>query len=103
MVTEKKIEKWSNRKKIEVHTIYKESSYENYRKRNSRKEIDKQYWICDYCNSAIIIKSKKEQQEGGEFTLPLTRLRTGTARVVTHQTCLNKLLKDLDEFYEKKR
>ncbi|MBR1540717.1 MAG: hypothetical protein IJ629_06170 [Clostridia bacterium] len=93
MVTGEKIEEWAKRKKIEVHDALKEGT----------KEKSHQYWICDYCRSAIVIRPENNRmfQNGGEFDLPASRTGRGKLRVVAHSQCLNKLLKELDIYREK--
>jgi len=98
MVTSQKIENWIKRKnRIEVYDAYKDTA-----KTFVKREISHQYWICDYCGSAIVIKSANNRilQDGGEFDLPSSRTGRGKIRVVTHTSCLNKLLKELDEYRE---
>lgn len=100
MVTEKKIDEWLTRKNIPIYTSYFEKPN---RWDKTKKEVDFKYYRCDYCGAAIVIKKKNQEQDGGEFELGLTRLKRGHARVVTHTCCLNKLLKELDNFFEERK
>lgn len=98
MVTVGKIDKWLKRDKPPIHTKYKER--ENIWS-SKGQEVDFKYYVCDYCGSAIRIKA--EGQDGGEFVLPVTRLRRGKARVVAHNICLNKMLREIDEIFLKEK
>ena len=99
MITDKKIDEWINRKKIPIYASYIEKAN---RWDKTKKEVNFKFYRCDYCGAAIVIKKKIQDQNGGEFELGLTRLRRGHARVVTHSCCLNKLLNELEKFFEDK-
>ena len=97
MITEKKIDGWFARKKPPIFNQYEKNG--NSWKSSTPKVIG-QYYICDYCSSAINIKDKVQDQDGGEFTLPATRIRGGSVRVVAHNACLNKMLNELEKILE---
>ena len=99
MVTEKKIDNWIKRKKIPIYIEYKD--YKDKWGR-FRKEEDFRFYKCDRCGSAIRIKSDYKKQDGGEYDLQASLLRKGDARVVTHSICLKELVKEIDDFFEKK-
>ena len=100
MITQKKIDEWISRKKIPIYIHYKER--ENKWNHVQKQEVDFKFYKCDYCSGGIILKNKIEDQSGGEFILPASRLRRGSAKVVVHNACLNQMLNELDKFYEKR-
>ena len=87
------------RKSIPIYERYKEKTNKWERSKNG---IEFKYYRCDYCGAAIVIRNRYEKQDGGEFELKPTRLRRGSARVVAHSVCLNKMLKEIDEIFDKK-
>lgn len=99
MITEKKIDDWIKRKSIPVYYKYKEKA--NIWDK-TKKDVDFKFYRCDFCGAAIVIKNKYSDQDGGEFELKPTRLRRGSAKLVVHNICLNKMLKELDKFWEEK-
>jgi len=106
MISERKIQDWCKRKKIEKYTAYKEDPNKNSWNNNPKKEVLNKHWICDYCSTAIIIQDakNKDKQDGGEFWIPATIMRgRGAVKVVAHNRCLRKMIAEVEEFIEEER
>ena len=76
------------------------TAYENIEKSNlvnikNKKMYD--YYICDYCGEEIIIKKKNHEMDGGIVEIPKTFFKNNRSlKLVLHNKCLNKAIKELE-------
>ena len=55
------------------------------------------YYICDFCGEEIKINVNHQDDEGGIAVLPNSLTKCGNLRVVLHNKCINKALKQLEK------
>lgn len=93
--TKIQISAWSNREKIPKFTKYKDKSAGCHLVNEKPKKLY-DYYVCDYCKNEIVIKDKKEQQDGGIAILPNSLTYRGEIQVALHNKCLKHLVKELE-------
>lgn len=91
-----KVSSWAERAEILKRTKLKPKPAGSHLVKY-KDEIDYKYYICDYCGEEIRIEKKWEQKEGGILELPHSLTNRGKVKVVVHNRCLKRLIKELEE------
>ena len=84
-----------DRKLIEKHIKYKPIKTTS-NVINSKKEIDYEYFVCDYCHEEIKIKDKKHEMSGGICVIPSSLTKRQAVKAVLHNKCLKTAIKELE-------
>lgn len=90
-----KLSEWSSREKVPKYVKYKPKP-EGSHLVNHKVEKDYNYYKCDYCGEEIVIKNKKDEQDGGIAALPDTLTHRGKIEIALHNRCLNPLLREFN-------
>lgn len=87
---------YCSRNIIEKHKKYKNIA--NHLT-NQKKDVDYEFYICDFCKSEIKIEPKKDRhkQAGGIVTIPNTLTKRGDIQLALCNSCLNKVIKEFEE------
>ena len=88
-----KIINLENREEFPQYVKYKEKPELGKHLINCKNEIEYRYYKCDFCEKEIIIKEKKDEQDGGIIILPNSLTKRGRIKIALHNKCLNPLLK----------
>lgn len=91
------IKKNIDRTKIFKNTKYKESEEKSHLSNVKKpKEVDYEYYICDYCNKEIKISTNWEEKDGGIIELPYSISNSSNkVRLCLHNSCFKKILPEL--------
>lgn len=91
-----KLSEWSGREKVPKYVKYKPKP-EGSHLVNHKVEKDYNYYKCDYCGEEIVIKNKKDEQDGGIAALPDTLTHRGKIEIALHNRCLKPLLEAIEK------
>lgn len=80
---------------------YKENKINHLTK--IKKEVDYQYYTCDYCKQEIKIEKDIEKKTGGICTIPSSLTGRGKIKLALHNRCLNPVIEQFEKRREEKR
>ena len=99
-----KVNEWKTRKKPEILKKYKKNDEIGKHLTKSKKELDYQYYKCDYCGNEIIIEKDINKRNGGLAEIPQTlTMESSVLEVALHDRCLNPLISELEKRLENRR
>lgn len=90
------ISTWESRENVPKYVKYKQKPAGSHLV-NYKAEKDYEYYKCDYCGQEIVIKTKRENQDGGIAVLPNSLTNRGAIKVALHNRCLNPLLSQIEK------
>lgn len=64
---------------------------------SSKKKLEYEYYICDYCGEPIKIETKVDKRKGGTVRIPIISHKT--LLLALHNKCLKPTLKEINEIY----
>lgn len=64
---------------------------------NMKKEVEFEYYVCDYCKQKIQLKRKLYEQTGGIVVIPATVTKRKAIKLALCNSCLNKVLAEFEE------
>lgn len=83
------------RQEIEKHKKYKQDGATHLT--NTKKQVEYEYYVCDFCKSEIRIKKRHYEQSGGIVVIPATVTKKKEIKLALCNGCLNKVLAEFDE------
>ena len=81
---------------------YKEDPEFSAHLSNTKKKEEYQYYTCDYCGEEIRIEKDTTKRTGGLCVIPYSFTRGVEIELALHDKCLNPVLRELENFYNKK-
>lgn len=70
--------------------------YETNHLTNTKKEIEYEYYICDFCKNEIKIQKKLYEQSGGIVSIPASITCKQAIKLALCNGCLNKVLAEFE-------
>ena len=89
-----KYEHFANRYIVPRYKKMKE--HESNHLTNVKKEIEYEYYICDFCRKEIKIQKKLYEQTGGIVVIPAIITKKQAIKLALCNGCLNKVLAEFE-------
>lgn len=86
---------YQTRQEIEKHKKVKKEFAAHLT--NTKKHVEYEYYVCDFCKNEIRIKNKQYEQSGGVVIIPATVTKRKAIKLALCNSCLNKVLAEFDE------
>lgn len=84
-------------RKAPVKNPYYKVEFEGGTTYKSKKKIDYEYYVCDFCGEHIKIEKDIEKRTGGTVRIPINPYKT--LLLALHTECLKPTLKEINQIY----
>lgn len=84
-------------RKAPVKNPYYKVEFEGGPTHRSKKKLEYEYYICDYCGEPIKLEDKVDKRKGGTVRIPINPYKT--LLLALHTECLKPTLKEINQIY----